>query len=225
MTPKAILFDAGGTLVTMHPARFSEVVEQFLGSVPDPERLVDAHYLAMDAVVRNPEIVANSDWWKWWLGEFLGFAGLEQSQHAVDALSETRGLWQDPLPGALDAVRAIRQAGFAVAVVSNADGHVERDLAAAGFGDLFDVVIDSTAVGVSKPDPRIFDFALEALDVAAEEAWYVGDSAIFDLQGSQNAGLADFVLVDPFGLHDHQPRVASVAEFARDFLTEHAPSD
>ena len=64
MTPKAILFDAGGTLVTMHPARFSEVVEQFLGSVPDPERLVDAHYLAMDAVVRNPEIVANSDWWK-----------------------------------------------------------------------------------------------------------------------------------------------------------------
>lgn len=222
MTPKAILFDAGGTLVTIHPTRFGDVLEPILGARPDTERLEDAHYLAMDAVASNPDIVAKSDWWMWWLGEFLGFAGVERRQEAVEALSATRGLWQLPLPGALDGVRAIREAGFAVAVVSNADGHVERDLTAAGFGDVFDVVIDSTAVGVSKPDPQIFSYALEALGVAAEEAWYIGDSAIFDLQGANNAGLPVFVLVDPFGLNDHQPRVGSVAEFARDFLAAHA---
>ncbi|MEE8330852.1 MAG: HAD-IA family hydrolase [Acidimicrobiia bacterium] len=225
MTPKAILFDAGGTLVTIHPTRFGDVLEPILGGRPDTERLEDAHYLAMDAVAANPDIVAKTDWWKWWLGEFLAFAGLERRADLVEALSATRGLWQLPLPGALDGARAIREAGFAVAVVSNADGHVENDLAAAGFGDVFDVVIDSTRVGVSKPDPRIFDFALEALGVAPEECWYVGDSAIFDLQGARNAGLDVFVLVDPFGLNDHQPRVGSVGEFARDFLAAHSSVD
>ena len=212
MRPKAILFDAGGTLVTMHPTKFGDVVEPVTGQRPDPARMIDAHYLAMDAIGRNSHLLEDDTWWHWWLGKYLGFAGFEPTEEAIMALAGTRGLWQHPIPGALEIVAAAKEAGYRVAVVSNADGHVARDLEAAGFGELFETIIDSTVVGVSKPDPAIFDPALDALGVEASEAWYVGDSALFDLQGSRNAGLAEFVLVDPFGLNDHQPQVAGIGE-------------
>ncbi len=212
--PKAILYDAGGTLVTMDPARFGDIVEPIVGSRPTPEVMVEAHYRAMDAITRNSHLVTRgaATWWPWWLGQYLEYSGLEAHPDAVAELSVSHELWRAPLPGALDGVRAVKDAGFQVAVVSNADGTVDKDLAAAGFGDLIDVVIDSTLAGVSKPDPAIFTFALEALGVAPEEAWYVGDSALFDLQGAQAAGLSEFVLVDPLGLQNYQPHVATVGE-------------
>ena len=41
--------------------------------------------------------------------------------------------------------------------------------------ELFEVIIDSSAVGVRKPDPRIFQLALDALGVPAHEAAFVDD--------------------------------------------------
>lgn len=211
-TPRAVLFDAGGTLVTIHPDRFGDIIEPVIGTRPDPGAMFDAHYRAMDAVVRNPAVVEQENWWQWWLGEFLGFTGLETSDDAAAALFGVTGLWQRPIPGVIEAVTEIKEAGIAIAVVSNADGHVAIDLEAAGYGHLFDIIIDSSIVGVSKPDPAIFTPALEALGVEPADAWYVGDSPIFDLGGATNAGLAEFVLVDPLGFYDHRPAVRSVAQ-------------
>jgi putative hydrolase of the HAD superfamily len=213
--PAAILFDAGGTLVTMDPELFGDVVEPILGERPDPDRMVPAHYLAMAAIVDNTHLVNEGAgvWWPWWLAQFLQFSGLPPDPEAVQALAASHGLWRRALPGALDGVATVRAAGYRIAVVSNADGHVRDDLRAAGFGDLFDVIIDSTVVGVSKPDPAIFGYALDALGVSAAATWYVGDSPVFDLAGAQAAGLADFVLVDPTDLHDgYHPRIGRIDE-------------
>ncbi len=213
--PGAILFDAGGTLVTMDPGAFGDVVEPVLGTRPDPKRMLHAHYRAMGAIARNADLVGErpGSWWRWWLEQYLGFAGLAPDPEAVDRLAATTGLWRLPVPGSAAGVRAVIDAGIAVAVVSNADGHVAADLAAAGFGELFEVIVDSTVVGVSKPDPAIFSFALDRLDVDAADAWYVGDSRLFDLKGAEAAGFAEFVLIDPLGMHtDYGPRVASLEE-------------
>ena len=51
-----------------------------------------------------------------------------------------------------------------------------------------------------KPDPRIFYLALEAMDIASEDAWYVGDMPRIDVVGARAAGLRPFVM-DPHGLH------------------------
>ena len=92
-------------------------------------------------------------------------------------------------------------------IVSNSDGTVERELATRGIaevgpGDGVDVecIVDSTAVGVAKPDPRIFEIALESMGVAAEDAWYVGDTPAFDVDGARNAGLRP-LLLDPYEFH------------------------
>jgi epoxide hydrolase-like predicted phosphatase len=76
----------------------------------------------------------------------------------------------------VEGARRIRARGLRTALVTNN---------VAEFGDgwrrmvpvdeLFEVVIDSSAVGVRKPDPRIFQLALDALQVAASEAVFVDD--------------------------------------------------
>jgi putative hydrolase of the HAD superfamily len=65
-----------------------------------------------------------------------------------------------------------------------------------GLREHFDFVIDSTLVGMEKPDPRIFRMGLERLGVAPEEAVYVGDIYEIDVVGARAAGMAA-VLVDP----------------------------
>lgn len=213
--PKAVLFDAGGTLVTMDPGLVGDVVEPVGGQRPDEARMLEAHYRAMAAISENTHLLEAGAgvWWPWWLGQFLELAGVDPTSEVVAAMSARRGLWRRELPGSLEGVRRVVDAGFQVAVVSNADGHVADDLAAAGFDGVFDVIVDSTLVGVSKPDPAIFDFALDALGVSADEAWYVGDSRVFDHGGAVAAGLAEFVLVDPIDLHQDFPmRVSELGE-------------
>ncbi len=83
-----------------------------------------------------------------------------------------------------------------VGIISNADGTVAQRLAAQevlqvgpGLGVEVECVIDSGAVGVSKPDPRIFEIALDAIGVDAADAWYVGDMPGIDVVGARGAGL------------------------------------
>jgi putative hydrolase of the HAD superfamily len=66
-----------------------------------------------------------------------------------------------------------------------------------------------------KPDPRIFELALTALDRRADETWYVGDMPAFDVVGARRAGLRPF-LMDPLALHTDATydRVGSLAELA-----------
>ena len=64
----------------------------------------------------------------------------------------------------------------------------------------FEFVIDSGEVGVEKPDPRIFQIALDRMGVTAADALYVGDLYEVDVVGARAAGL-DVVLLDPYGVH------------------------
>jgi 2-haloalkanoic acid dehalogenase type II len=82
-------------------------------------------------------------------------------------------------------------AGFArLGVVTNGmEEHQRLKLAAAGLTDHFDVVVSSSVVGASKPDPRIFRFALERLGGRAADAVMVGDNPARDIAGAQRAGI------------------------------------
>jgi FMN phosphatase YigB (HAD superfamily) len=58
-----------------------------------------------------------------------------------------------------------------------------------GINQYFNVVVISDGIGWRKPHRKIFDQALQMLQVAPEEAVYVGDSPIEDIQGAKAAGL------------------------------------
>lgn len=58
-----------------------------------------------------------------------------------------------------------------------------------GLEPFVDALVVSEAVGISKPDPRIFQVALDRLDAAAGEAVMVGDSWAADVLGARAAGI------------------------------------
>jgi len=126
-----------------------------------------------------------------------------------------RNLWRVAFRDAAPALAALREAGFATGVVSNADGRVRAVLEAAGLAPHLDPVIDSHEEGVEKPDPEIFRRALARSGQAAGRALYVGDIYSVDVLGARAAGLAA-CLVDPTGGYRDAdcPRVASLRELA-----------
>ncbi|MCX6084165.1 MAG: HAD family hydrolase [Caldiserica bacterium] len=64
-----------------------------------------------------------------------------------------------------------------------------RRLAASGLARSLDVVVISGDIGIEKPDPRIFNYTLQLLGMAAEQCLFVGDSIISDDAGAREAGM------------------------------------
>ncbi len=58
-----------------------------------------------------------------------------------------------------------------------------------GVGHLFDFSIKAEDVGVAKPDPAIFQLAIDQANVAVEQILHVGDDPIGDIQGAQAMGM------------------------------------
>jgi putative hydrolase of the HAD superfamily len=77
----------------------------------------------------------------------------------------------------------------ALGVVSNFYGNVHRVLDEAELTPLLATIVDSSVVGVRKPDPAIFSLAVERLGVEPAEVLYVGDSFEKDIVGAHAAGL------------------------------------
>ena len=208
MNPEAILFDAGGTLVLQDPAELSRL----LGIAVDPAAAFEAHYRAMDAYARL-RLAGEEKSWVWRQNHFFAGLGLPEPETGAELTANGYGLWTTAIDGTVEAVSRLRDGGIRVAVVSNSDGSARESLSRAGFDGLFEFVVDSHEVGLSKPDPAIFFRALELLGVDASRAWYVGDSIYHDVGGGIGAGLAASVLVDPFGLApEHSPRIDSVGQ-------------
>ena len=63
------------------------------------------------------------------------------------------------------------------------------DLQTIGLARHFHASVAAPALGVAKPDPAIFLAGCRALDVAPQDAVYVGDDVLLDVQGAQRAGM------------------------------------
>jgi HAD superfamily hydrolase (TIGR01549 family) len=152
-----------------------------------------------------------SDMWRDYFHFILGRVGVpvDDQPAIIDSLWEVHqrfGLWTVAVEDAVDTVVELKQAGYRIGVVSNAEGRVAHDLDTAGFKGLFETVVDSHRVGVEKPDPKIFRIALERMGVGSEKAIYVGDVPAVDVEGARAAQLTPWLL-DRHDLYaDHDVR-------------------
>jgi putative hydrolase of the HAD superfamily len=78
---------------------------------------------------------------------------------------------------------------YRLGVVSNFYGNVETLCDEAGLSDHLDVILDSTRVGLSKPDPKIFLLALKKMKVEPTETIFVGDSHERDIMPARSLGM------------------------------------
>ncbi len=105
-------------------------------------------------------------------------------------------LFEDSLP----AIQALKEAGFAVGLISNFEGWLEGMLTQMGVADSFDPMIISGKEGLEKPDPAIFNLALERARLSGSETAYVGDHPRLDVEGSKAVGMTG-ILIDRKGRH------------------------
>lgn len=88
---------------------------------------------------------------------------------------------------------------YRLGIVSNFYGNLEAVCHSAGLTSLFAVLVDSHCVGSEKPDPAIFQVALERLGGTPETAALVGDSLRRDREGARRTGMR-FVWIVPQGV-------------------------
>jgi putative hydrolase of the HAD superfamily len=205
---EAVLLDVGGVFHLPAHDRIAPVLARAGLSVPDD--LDRAHYVGAAAI--TDMLSGDQTIWATYQPAYARACGapdhrLEEIAAAVFAEFQSGGVWSRIVPGSVAALRELAATGVKLAVVSNADGTVEAQLRGDGVcqvgpgpGVPVHAVLDSSVVGVSKPDPRIFKLALEQLDVAPERALHVGDIVAADVDGARAAGITP-VLMDPYGLH------------------------
>lgn len=100
-------------------------------------------------------------------------------------------------PDAAPALAELRQMGMRVVCVSNWDCELPDVLERVGLAGSFDGVVASAVAGARKPDPAIFERALEVAGCSAAEAIHTGDSPE-DVEGAGAAGI-DVVRIDRGG--------------------------
>ncbi|MBI1818560.1 MAG: HAD-IA family hydrolase [Deltaproteobacteria bacterium] len=235
---RAVLFDAGNTLMHLDYEFIAEVLAQH-GHPTTPMAIRIAEYGAKAAIDRElapemaaPESVAENVEGLLWPDESgerpsyfavaLHYLGVPRTamKPMLEALREhnaTSCLWRVVLPGTTDVLSALQARGLTLAVISNADGRIEGDLERAGLKRHFATVVDSHVVGVEKPNPAIFHLTLDRIGAAANEAVYVGDVFAIDVLGARKAGL-DAVLVDTLDRYPGRvdcPRIKELSELLR----------
>jgi HAD superfamily hydrolase (TIGR01509 family) len=221
---RAILFDAGNTLLFLDYVRLAEGVGQALGLPLTAAALAAAAGPASEAMeasraAEQERAVAFFE--ALFKGAGVPAERLGELRECLSRLHGERHLWSRTAAGTDSVLARLRDAGLKLGVVSNSDGRVAGALEAAGLRHYFDVVIDSALAGVEKPDPAIFRAALAALDVSPAEALYVGDLYEIDVLGARAAGIPAVLLLDPAGsAPDGCDTIGSLAALADDLLQE-----
>jgi putative hydrolase of the HAD superfamily len=216
---KTLLFDAGGVLLDLDYG-FLRRLLSLHGCTPEREDLSRAEAHARTEIhrrVRGGGRVGEA--WRDYFRFVLADAGAPKDafEEIIDQLWDAHqrfGLWTVAIEGTPEVLKRLKAQGYRMAVVSNAEGRVEQDLASAGYDGLFETVVDSFLVGIEKPDPAIFKIALERIGATPESAVYLGDVPSVDVEGARSAGIVP-VLLDRHDLYPgvDAPRLRSIEEF------------
>jgi HAD superfamily hydrolase (TIGR01662 family) len=216
---ETLFLDAGGVLC--HPS-WTRVAEALVrhGAVVTPAALAAAEPRATHELDQADVIGATDDRSRGWLyfNLVLQHAGVPQDAGTDAALAELRdyhqreNLWEHVEPDVEPALAALRARGLRLVVVSNANGRLRHLFDRLALTRWFDHLLDSHEWGVEKPDPRLFQLALEQAQADPGRTVHVGDLYHVDVMGARRAGLRDAVLFDQAGLYPGVdcPRVGSL---------------
>lgn len=199
--PRAILFDLDETIISFghRPQLLQEVAEEFAAAL-DP----------LDPGLVSEAVEAKFRWfwsdetrhrqWRFTLEAArietvgLAFADLGAPAGLARPFAERFHAYREAqaafFPGAIEAIDELRARGVKLALVTNGEAAAQRakverfDLARR-----FDHVQIEGEAGFGKPEERAYLHALQALGVAAHEAWMVGDNLEWEVAAPQRLGI------------------------------------
>jgi FMN phosphatase YigB (HAD superfamily) len=209
---KAVFFDLDGTLRHSVPEG-GEVFNEYVASLGLPFTQADRlralrweyQYWANSADLRDDLIAHSADTENFWI-EYtrkrllaLGIASEASAELAPKVSAHMGEMYKPDSVVPADVRRTLpelQKAGYIMAVISNREQPFQELLAAHGLREFFPYSLAGGEVDIYKPDPGIFEHALQQLNVTGPETVYVGDNYYADILGSRRAGLQP-VLYDP----------------------------
>jgi putative hydrolase of the HAD superfamily len=198
---RAVVFDLFDTLVDYDDRRsreFSAKVAKLCGR--DPEEFHDVWIEGRSVRETGP------------MAPYLTSLGIEDS--AMQGFLElrrdwTRGILARPRDGVVDTIQELRTRDIRVGLITVCSEDVVDVWRETPFAGLFDAEVFSSSCGLRKPDPRIYQLALDALGVGPGEALFVGDGANDELAGAERVGMRAALI--------HRPDQAPTWPEARDW--------
>lgn len=215
---KAAFFDRDHTLLHGDPAakqRRTEMIERWSGKQLDqPQGLFDRLYDGRQLMTVENEIA----FWRHYYTELLRTQGItEQLAVRADQLFDAFWLTGSVVyPETVPVLDWFAAQGFRMGVISDTFPSLKLTLEAVGLDKYFEVFVCSDQVGVMKPEPLIYQTALNLLGVSAQESLYVDDYDV-EADGARALGFTAFHVC-----HDSEPKekwdIASLREMV-EFLT------
>ena len=210
---QAVLFDLDGTLRFSRPPYAQAFYDYavILGVSDAPEKRRRAAQWAHYYWAQSEELLADMRelwdeqeqrfWTNYAVRSLLAFdCSPECAQLLAPELSrymreehESEDIVPEEVPITL---QSLKDAGYRLGLLSNRTRPYSELLEQLGLADFFELVLAAGEIDCWKPEPGIFQHALERMQVDARQALYVGDNYYADILGAQRAGLSP-VLFDP----------------------------
>jgi putative hydrolase of the HAD superfamily len=200
---KAVLFDLGETLVRI--ADVAEIHQRILdahGIHRTREDIVAANRTAEKKLSLELMKTISDEFWVKRNNLFLEQLGVFGREDLARFISEHWWDYSDVAlyPDTKETLNELKQRGLKLGVITNGlQSDVRKIMSKIRFDScFFDVVVTVSTANQMKPEQEIFRYALEALNVTASEALFVGDTVEYDYEGAKKAGMKA-LLIDRHG--------------------------
>ena len=224
--PKMILFDYGMTLMSEPPynalAGFTAVMahatvnkygyspEDVLEKAAEINRFIGRGDPATRHLqeVEVPNHMFSSFLYTW-LGITIPLSAAEIDKIFWDAASPAT-----PTPGMEDFLDFLEDSGIPTGVITNityAPEVMKDRINTLLPGNHFSFILPTSEFLFRKPNPYIFQLALEMADLPAEDVWYIGDSYLCDVVGARKAELFPVLYTGATGPQEAHPDVLTVS--------------
>jgi putative hydrolase of the HAD superfamily len=200
----AVIFDLGGVMTeplfhhrTDVPPEYFTLIAFFLGEFRDHYHLTtgthDLHLLEMGKI-------SDDEFFDRMMVRYAGAGNDPIDPREAQQVVFGRGMVAS---GAMaDAVRQIRDAGFKTALLTNISREGEAIFTKLfPVDELFDVVVDSSKVGMRKPDPEIYRLTCTLLGVAPERCLFI-DDLLCNVEAAATLGMQTIQCLDPVAVAD-----------------------
>lgn len=226
----AVFFDLYGTLAGFQPSRFEVQSQACLkfGIKITQEGTISGYKLADAYMAKENSIMPINTRGKnkrdqfFWEYEKLILKGSDVTISTRMAGKIWNTLKTIPyklvlFPDVIREINKIKSLGIKTALISNIDSDSNNIVDELGLSQIFDVTITSNEIGAAKPDPVIFNAALEQTGSIPENTIHIGDQILSDIQGALNSGIKP-ILIDRdrnyVGYTEH-PRIESLSNLHR----------
>jgi beta-phosphoglucomutase len=174
-----VVFDLDGVIVDSHPLH-KRAWRAFLASVGREVSEQDLDFILEGR--RRRDILIH------FLGE-LSEPEIQDYGNKKDEYFRQASIDLEPVPGTVEFIRKVKQAGFRTAVATSASRQRARwTLQQLSIADSFEVVVTGDDVAQSKPDPTIYRMAAHRLSISPESLCAIEDS-VCGVRSAKAAGL------------------------------------